>query len=159
MWYTLQAMELHIYIHTYTHIYIFVSLIWCSATGKCIYTHIGTKKLLWTQRGSNSLPPDWGNTASCQLSGMFASGHWNCVKNHNPNDMPKAALDNWQPIWNAQVSISYEWKMLITFKYSSNFSWYRHLVDIAFLKTELKTITCLDVPFEEHSRSQDEKKN
>ena len=28
-----------------------------------------------------------------------------CQK-HNPNDMPEAALDNWQSIWNAQVSIS-----------------------------------------------------
>ena len=28
-----------------------------------------------------------------------------CQK-HNPNDMPEAALDNWQPVWNAQVSIS-----------------------------------------------------
>ena len=24
----------------------------------------------------------------------------------NSNDMPEAALDNWQPVWNAQVSIS-----------------------------------------------------
>ena len=28
-----------------------------------------------------------------------------CQK-HNPNDTPEAALDNWQPVWNAQVSIS-----------------------------------------------------
>ena len=28
-----------------------------------------------------------------------------CQK-HNSNDMPEAALDNWQPIWNAQVLIS-----------------------------------------------------
>ena len=25
---------------------------------------------------------------------------------HNPNDIPEAALDNWQPVWNAQLSIS-----------------------------------------------------
>ena len=29
-----------------------------------------------------------------------------CKKNHNPNDKPETALDKWQPIWNAQVSIS-----------------------------------------------------
>ena len=28
-------------------------------------------------------------------------------KKHNPNDMPEAALDNWQPAWNVQVSISH----------------------------------------------------
>ena len=65
-----------------------------------------TDKLSWTRRGSNSWPPNWGNSASCQLSSTFASCHWNCVKKHNSNDMPEAALDNWQPVWNAQVSIS-----------------------------------------------------
>ena len=37
---------------------------------------------------------------------QHASCHWNCVKKHNPNDMPEAALGNWQPVWNGQVSIS-----------------------------------------------------
>ena len=44
--------------------------------------------------------------ASCQLSSTYASRHWNCVKKRNSNDMPEAALDNWQLVWNAQVSIS-----------------------------------------------------
>ena len=51
-------------------------------------------------------PPDWGNSASCQLSSTYASRHWNRAKKRNSNDMPVAALDNWQPVWNAQVSIS-----------------------------------------------------
>ena len=63
-------------------------------------------KLSWTRRGSNSRPPDWGNSASCQLSSTYASRHWNRAKKRNSNDMPVAALDNWQPVWNAQVSIS-----------------------------------------------------
>ena len=29
-----------------------------------------------------------------------------CKQKHNSNDMPEAALGNWQPVWNAQVSIS-----------------------------------------------------
>ena len=66
------------------------------------YKPTGTDKLLWTEWGLNSLPPDWGNTARCQLSRSLAPCHWNCVKKHNPNDLPVAALDN----WNAQVSIS-----------------------------------------------------
>ena len=45
-------------------------------------------------------------SASCQLSCTYASRHWSCVKKRNSNDMPEAALDNWQPVWNAQVSIS-----------------------------------------------------
>ena len=44
--------------------------------------------------------------ASCQLSSTFVSCHRNCVKKYNPNDMANAAMDNWQPIWNAQVLIS-----------------------------------------------------
>ena len=55
---------------------------------------------------SNSRPPDWGNSASCQLSSTYASCHWNRAKKRNSNDMPVAALDNWQPVCNAQVSIS-----------------------------------------------------
>ena len=50
--------------------------------------------------------PDRGNSASCQLSSTYASRHWNCVKKRNSNDMPEAALDNWQRVWNAQVSNS-----------------------------------------------------
>ena len=46
----------------------------------------------------------WGNIASCQLFSPFALDQWNYVIIHNPNDMPQAALDNWQPVWNAQVS-------------------------------------------------------
>ena len=72
----------------------------------CWFNFDGSDRLSWTQQGLNSWPPDWGNIASCQLSSMFASCHWNCVTKHNPNDMPEAALDNWQPIWNAQESIS-----------------------------------------------------
>ena len=41
-----------------------------------------------------------------QLSSTFASYHCNFVKKQNHNDKPEAALDNWQPVWNAQVSIS-----------------------------------------------------
>ena len=87
--------------------YIFICVGWiCSGTGKRMQTHKGTDKLSWIRWGSNSRPPGWGNTASCQLSSMFASGHWNSVKKHNLNDMPEAALDNWQPVWNELVSIS-----------------------------------------------------
>ena len=66
----------------------------------------GTEKISGTQRGSNSPPPNVGNTANCQLFSPFVSCHWNYVKTHNPNDMPEAALDIWQPVRNAQVSIS-----------------------------------------------------
>ena len=42
--------------------------------------------------------------ASCPARSLHATGivSWK----HNANDMPKAALDNWQPVWNAQGSIS-----------------------------------------------------
>ena len=43
-------------------------------------THKGTDKLAWTKRWSNSIPPNWGNTASSQLSNTFVSCHRNCVK-------------------------------------------------------------------------------
>ena len=79
---------------------------WCSDTGKRIQTHEGTDKLSWTRRGSNSRPPDWGNSASCQLFSTFASCHWNRVRKHNSNDMSEAALDSWQPVWNPQVPVS-----------------------------------------------------
>ena len=46
-----------------------------------------TDKLSWTRRGSNSWSPDWGNSASSQLSSTIASRHWNCVKKHNSSDM------------------------------------------------------------------------
>ena len=72
-------------------------------------THINPQRNRWiigTRRGSNLRPPDWGNSASCQLSSTFASCHWNSVITNNLNDMPEAALDNWQPVWNARVSIS-----------------------------------------------------
>ena len=87
-------------------IHICLVWLWCSGTGKRIETHKGTDELPWTRRGSNSRPPDCGNSASCQLSSTSASCHSNCVKKHNSNDMAEAALDNWQPVWNAQVSIS-----------------------------------------------------
>ena len=32
---------------------------------KCALTHKGTEKLLWTQRGGNSLPPVWGLNLCC----------------------------------------------------------------------------------------------
>ena len=53
-----------------------------------------TDKLSWTRRGSNSRPPDWGNSASCQLSSTYASRHWNRSKKRNSNDVPVSALDN-----------------------------------------------------------------
>ena len=70
--------------------YIFLLVwFWCSGTGKGIWTHKGTDKLSWTQRGSNSQPPDWGNTTSCQLSSTSTSCHWNCVKNTIPMTCPR----------------------------------------------------------------------
>ena len=71
------------------------------AQGNAYKPHKGTDKLSWTKRGSNSRPPDWGNSASCQLSSTYASRHWNRAKKRNSNDVPVAALDNWQPVWNA----------------------------------------------------------
>ena len=62
----------------------------------------GTDKLSWTRRGSNSRHPDWGNTASCQLSSTFAKlALWaqKILWNRQPykNSMP---LDSY-PMWNA----------------------------------------------------------
>ena len=86
-------------------IYIFVGIILMPHTAKRIYTHKGTDKSSWTRRGLNSRRPNWGNSASCQLTSTYASRHWNCVKKRNSNDKPEAALDKWQPVWNVQVSI------------------------------------------------------
>ena len=41
-----------------------------------------------------------------QLSSTIASCEWNCANKLNPNDKPGVALDDWQPLWNAEVSIS-----------------------------------------------------
>ena len=66
--------------------------------GETHINHKGTYKLSWIKRGSNSVPPDWGNTASCQLSSTFVSCLINCVKKHNPNTLTQVALHNWQPV-------------------------------------------------------------
>ena len=42
--------------------------------------------------------------ASCPARTLHATEI--APKKRNSNDMPVAALDNWQPVWNAQVSIS-----------------------------------------------------
>ena len=42
--------------------------------------------------------------ASCPARALHATEI--APKKRNSNDMPVAALDNWQPVWNAQVSIS-----------------------------------------------------
>ena len=101
---------MHMYIYIYLYIYIYTRLILglrAANERRCYFvTTSFTDKLSLTRRGLNSRPPDWGNTASCQLSSTIASCHWNCVNKHNPDDMPEAALDNWQPVWNAHVSIS-----------------------------------------------------
>ena len=41
--------------------------------------------------------------ASCPARSLNAT---EIVSKHNHNNMPEAALDNYQPVWNAQVSIS-----------------------------------------------------
>ena len=42
--------------------------------------------------------------ASCPARTLHATEI--ASKKRNSNDMAEAALDNWQPVWNAQVSIS-----------------------------------------------------
>ena len=42
--------------------------------------------------------------ASCPARSLHATEI--VSKKRNSNDMPEAALDNWQPVWNAQVSMS-----------------------------------------------------
>ena len=64
--------------------YIFVGLILELWHRETYITHKETNKLSCTKHESNSLPPDWGNTTSCQLSGTLVSYHKNCVKNTIP---------------------------------------------------------------------------
>ena len=95
-----------IYKHTYVREYKFGGLIVMLWHTETLVNPQRNDKLSWTHRGSNSLPPDWGSTASCNYPAHSPHATEIVKKKQNPNNMSEAILDNWQPVWNAQVSIS-----------------------------------------------------
>ena len=78
----------HTYSHAHTRPNIFVALILIVWHREKHMTHIGSEKLSWNKRRSNSLPPDRSNTVSCQLSSTSVSCHKGCVKNTIPITWP-----------------------------------------------------------------------
>ena len=79
---------------------------WCSGTGECLWTRKGTDKSSWTQQGLNSVTPDWGNIASCQLSSTYVSLHWFTESKTQSQWHGRGGTGQLTTCLNAQVSIS-----------------------------------------------------
>ena len=86
-------------------IYIFVGLILMFWHRETHITHNTTDKLSCTKRASNSVPPGEGKPTAAAVHHVRFMAQKLCQK-HNAYGVIEAALDNWQPFWNAKVLIS-----------------------------------------------------
>ena len=95
----------------YTCLLLSISMLWhrqadFDALAQGIACNPTIEPINYRGRGSNSRPLKLRQPRQLPVVQHVRFMPLKSRQKHNSNDMPEAALDNWQPVWNAQVSIS-----------------------------------------------------